>query len=201
LRHLLKTRHPLAFSASIAFEQSYGGIDGDSASGVETVCLMSALTGIPVKQSFAMTGAIDQLGHVQAIGGVNEKIEGFFDACAFKGLTGDQGVIIPISNAGDLMLRHDVVEACSDGKFHIYSVENIYQAMEIMLGQPAGTPDDDGKYADGTILRTAVDRAEDFWKLTLASPAKFTSVETGGDVPVTEPDPDPLPPGLRDDKL
>ncbi len=199
LRHLLNTRHPLAFSASIAFEQSYGGIDGDSASGVETVCLMSALTGIPVKQSMAMTGAIDQLGHVQAIGGVNEKIEGFFDACAFKGLTGDQGAIIPTSNAGDLMLRQDVVEACAAGKFHIYAVDNIQQAMEIMMGQPAGIPDADGKYKEGTILRTAVDRAEEFWKLTLASPAKFTSVETEGDVPVPQPEPEPLPPGLRDD--
>ena len=137
MRHLLRTEHPMTFSASLAFEQSYGGIDGDSASGAEIVCLLSALTGIPVKQSMAMTGAIDQHGHVEAIGGVNVKIEGYFDACEYFGLTGDQGVVIPKSNAGDLMLREDVVQASADGKFHVYAVDNIYDAIELMTGATA----------------------------------------------------------------
>ena len=124
LRHLLKPIHPMSFSASLAFEQSYGGIDGDSASGAETVCLISALTDVPIKQTIAMTGAIDQLGHIEAIGGVNEKIEGFFDACNYSGLTGDQAVIIPQSNAADLMLRQDIVDACEQGQFAVHAVSH-----------------------------------------------------------------------------
>ncbi len=173
LRHLLRHEHPLAFSASIAFEQSYGGIDGDSASGAEVVCLLSALTGIPINQGMAMTGAIDQHGHVEAIGGVNEKIEGFFDACNHFGLTGDQGCVIPKSNEGDLMLREDIVDACSKGKFHIYSVSNIYEAIEVMTGEPAGSPGSD--YPDGTVLAAAVTRAREFWEMTLAAPDRLTT--------------------------
>ena len=177
LRHLLSNKHPLAFSASIAFEQSYGGIDGDSASGAEVVCLISALTGVPIKQSMSMTGAIDQHGNVQAIGGVNEKIEGFFDACNHFGLTGDQGVIIPKSNQGDLMLRGDVAEACKSDQFHIYAVSNIYEAMEIMTGMPAGSPS--GDYAEGTLLALAVQKAREYWENTLTSPTQLTSIESG----------------------
>lgn len=132
LRYLLKPKHPLSFSASIAFEQSYGGIDGDSASGAEACCLLSALTNVPIKQSLSMTGAIDQFGQIQAIGGVNEKIEGFFDTCQFSELTGEQGVIIPQSNVADLMLRDDVVDACRNGKFHIYAVEHVLDALAIL---------------------------------------------------------------------
>ena len=177
LRRLLKTQHPMAFSASLAFEQSYGGIDGDSASGAEIVCLLSALTDIPIKQSMAMTGAIDQMGHLEAIGGANEKIEGYFDACDYFGLTGDQGVVIPKSNAGDLMLRQDVVDACKKGKFHVYAVDNIHDAMELMTGHPAGRVDEDGNYPAGSILAQAHDRVEDFWRLTLASPHQIANVE------------------------
>ena len=177
LRHLLKNEHPLAFSASIAFEQSYGGIDGDSASGAEVVCLLSALTQIPVKQSMAMTGAIDQHGNVEAIGGVNEKIEGFFDACHHFGLTGDQGVVIPRSNQGDLMLRQDVADACESGQFHVYAVANIFEAMEVMTGVPAGSQG--GDYAEGTLLATAVEQARVYWEKTLSSPDRMTSVEAG----------------------
>jgi ATP-dependent Lon protease len=175
LRHLLQTSHPLAFSASLAFEQSYGGIDGDSASGAEMVCLLSALTDVPIKQSLAMTGAIDQLGNIEAIGGLNEKIEGFFDSCNFFGLTGEQGVVIPQANAGDLMMRRDIVSACKEGKFHVYAVETIYQALEIMTDVPAGTFGDDG-YAAGTLLAAAVDRAGEFWKRTMSSPERLTTV-------------------------
>ena len=173
LRHLLQTDHPMAFSASIAFEQSYGGIDGDSASGAEACCLLSALTDIPISQSFAMTGAIDQHGRIQAIGGVNEKIEGFFDACAHTGLTGDQGVIIPKSNARDLMLRQNVVEASERGEFHIYAVETIQHALEILTGVTAGQRTAAGDYPVDTLLAKAVERVEEFWRKTLSSPTQL----------------------------
>lgn len=174
LRHLLRNEHPLAFSASLAFEQSYGGIDGDSASGAEVVCLVSALTDIPINQGLAMTGAIDQHGHIEAIGGVNEKIEGFYDACNHFGLIGDQGVVIPKSNQGDLMLREDIVEACRQGNFHVYAVASIYEAIEVMTGMPAGS--EGGDYAEGTVLAIAVEKAREYWEKTLASPAHLTSV-------------------------
>ena len=177
LRHLLRTKHPIAFSASIAFEQSYGGIDGDSASGAEIVCLLSALTDVPIKQSMAMTGAVDQLGHLEAIGGANEKIEGFFDACEYFGLTGDQGVVIPKSNVGDLMLREDVVDACAAGKFHVFAVDNIYDAIELMTGKPTGQADKSGDYRSGSLLAIANQRVENFWRLTLANPQQVVPTE------------------------
>ena len=170
LRFLLRTDHPMAFSASIAFEQSYGGIDGDSASGAEIICLLSALTGVPVKQSMAISGAIDQHGHLEAIGGVNEKIEGFFDACNYFGLTGDQGVVVPKSNAGDLMLRNDIVEAAKDGKFRVHAVDNIYDAIELMTGVPAGQLDKEGAYPEGSLLAQAQEKVGEYWRKSLASP-------------------------------
>jgi ATP-dependent Lon protease len=163
LRHLLRTDHPLAFDASVAFEQSYGGIDGDSASAAEVCCLLSALTEIPLRQDLAMTGAIDQVGDVLAIGAVNEKIEGFFDTCRDLGLTGTQGVIIPRANAGDLMLREDVVETCAAGKFHVYAVATIHEALECLTGAPAGQRDADGWYPEGSLLGLAVLRAWEYW--------------------------------------
>src|SRR5690606_34950875 len=163
LRHMLPLKHPLTFSASIAFEQSYGGIDGDSASGAEFCCLISELTKIPINQGVSMTGAIDQHGLLQAIGGVNEKIEGFYDACHTRGLTGNQGVIIPASNAGDLMLRWDVQTACQNGQFSIYAVNNISQAMEILMGQPAGVLVD-GSYAKNSIMGQAMAKASEYWQ-------------------------------------
>jgi ATP-dependent Lon protease len=193
LRHLLRADHPLAFSSSMAFEQSYGGIDGDSASGAEICCLLSALTGIPIKQSFAMTGAIDQHGHVQAIGGVNEKIEGFFDACDYFGLTGDQGVIIPRSNADDLMLRHDVVEACAAGRFHVYAVSMVHEALEILTGTPAGIYRA-GAYTEGSVLARAVQQARAYWEKTLRSPDQLTRVAEAEVEPEAEPGPEQPPP-------
>ncbi|MFT4541535.1 MAG: putative ATP-dependent protease [Planctomycetota bacterium] len=164
LRHLLKTPHPHAFSASIAFEQSYGGIDGDSASGAEMCCLLSALTDTPIQQNFAMTGAIDQHGRIQAIGAANEKIEGFFDICSEAGLTGDQGVLIPKANVGDLMLRHDVVEACENGQFHVLGIDSIQQALEILTGVEAGERSEDGTYPAGSLLAKAVEQATCYWE-------------------------------------
>jgi len=172
LRYLLRTDHPLAFDASIAFEQSYGGIDGDSASGAEICCLISALTDIPLRQDLAMTGAIDQVGNVLAIGGVNEKIEGFFDACNDLGLTGSQGVIIPKSNADDLMLRHDVVEACAAGQFHVYAAETVQQALEIFTDVPAGVRDAKGHYPRDSVLGIAIARAREYWEMATKGPSR-----------------------------
>lgn len=161
LRHILKPEHPLSFSASIAFEQSYGGIDGDSASGAEACCLLSALTAVPIKQSLSMTGAIDQFGHIQAIGGVNEKIEGFYDACCFNELTGEQGVIIPQSNVADLMLRDDVVRSCEAGRFHIYAVEHVLDALAILTDTASCKVDllQCRPYTEHSLLATAVERS------------------------------------------
>jgi len=142
---------PLSFSASICFEQSYGGIDGDSASSTELYALLSSLSGIPLKQGIAVTGSVNQLGKVQPIGGVNYKIEGFFAVCKAKGLTGEQGVMIPRSNLRNLMLKDEVVEAISAGRFHLWSVETIDQGIEILTGVPAGEKGPDGSYPEGTI--------------------------------------------------
>ncbi|KAA9130549.1 AAA family ATPase [Marinihelvus fidelis] len=168
LRYILRADHPLAFSASIAFEQSYGGIDGDSASGAEFCCLVSALTGAPINQGLAMTGAIDQRGHLQAIGGVNEKVDGFFDACVSQGLTGEQGVIIPRANAGDLMLRQDVVDAVADGRFHVYAVEFIGEALEVLTGVPAGDPESGEPYPADTLYGRARQRSAEFSGMSIA---------------------------------
>ncbi len=142
---------PLTMSASLAFEQSYSGVDGDSASSTEIYALLSSLSGIPVRQYIAVTGSVNQQGEVQAIGGVNQKIEGFFDCCRKKGLTGRQGVMIPESNLNDLMLRKDVVEAVKEGQFHIYSVRTIDQGIEILTGVPAGDRSSDSTYPEGTV--------------------------------------------------
>jgi len=182
LRNMLRMDHPLAFSASLAFEQSYGGIDGDSASCAEICCLMSALTNVPLRQDVAITGAIDQIGHVQAIGGVNEKIEGFFDTCADLGLTGTQGVIIPFSNAGDLMLRHDLVEACREGTFRVWAVKTVAEALEILTGREVGEPDEDSNYAEGTLMADAVEKATEYWVMSLQNPGTyFAAIEEDED--------------------
>ncbi len=167
LRYMLPVAHPLTFSASIAFEQSYGGIDGDSASGAEFCCLISALTQVPINQGFAMTGAIDQHGRLQAIGGVNEKVEGFFDTCHYRGLTGQQGVIIPLANAGELMLRKDVQQACKEGRFAIHAVSHITEAMEVLMEQAAGVLID-GVYAENTLMDQAMKMAKKYWQNTQA---------------------------------
>jgi predicted ATP-dependent protease len=155
----------LALSASLVFEQSYGRVDGDSASTAELCALLSALADVPVKQSCAITGSVNQRGGVQAIGGVNEKIDGFFDVCRSKGLSGDQGVIIPEANMKHLMLREDVVEAVRSGKFHVWAVDTVDAALEILTGLPAGERDDNGVFPDGTINRRVEDKLVRFAKL------------------------------------
>jgi len=142
---------PLSLQASLVFEQSYGGVDGDSASSAELYALLSAIAEVPLKQSLAVTGSVNQHGIIQPIGGVNEKIEGFFDVCAERGLTGDHGVLIPASNVKHLMLRDDVVKAARDGDFHIYPVETIDEGIEVLTDRPAGAPDDDGHYPEDSF--------------------------------------------------
>ncbi len=149
---------PLALSASLAFEQSYGFVEGDSASLAELCALLSNLADAPIRQSLAVTGSVNQFGQVQAIGAVNEKIEGFFDICAARGLSGEQGVLIPAANVKHLMLRRDVVEAAEAGRFRIYPVETADEAVSILTGMPAGEPDATGNYPEGSVNRRVAAR-------------------------------------------
>ena len=155
------TDRPLSLSASIVFEQSYAGVEGDSASSAELYALLSALAEVPIKQSFAITGSVNQHGQVQAIGGVNEKIEGFFDICKARGLTGEQGVLIPDSNVHNLMLRDDVREAVAAGQFSVYAVSHIDEGIEILTGIAAGDLQEDGSYPKGTINYMIVQRIDE----------------------------------------
>jgi lon-related putative ATP-dependent protease len=177
---------PLSFSASICFEQSYEGVEGDSASSTELYSLLSALSGLPLKQGIAVTGSVNQLGRVQPIGGVNYKIEGFFAVCKAKGLSGDQGVIIPKTNERHLMLKDEVVEAVRSGIFHIWSVETIDQGISILTGVEAGEMLPDGSYPEGTVnflvdkrLRMMVENMKQF-SLSADKEAKKPHEEEGG---------------------
>jgi predicted ATP-dependent protease len=143
--------HPLSIAASLVFEQSYGMVEGDSASLAELCALLSALAQLPVRQSLAVTGSVNQHGRAQAIGGVNEKIEGFFDVCNGTRLTGDQGVLIPDSNVKHLMLRHDVVKAAEEGRFHIYPVETVDDAVALLTNVPAGERQSDGEFTKDSV--------------------------------------------------
>jgi lon-related putative ATP-dependent protease len=149
---------PLSLAASLVFEQSYGGVDGDSASSAELYALLSAIAGVPLRQGLAVTGSVNQRGEVQAIGGVNEKIEGFFDLCDARGLTGSQGVLIPATNVKHLMLHRRVVAAVEAGKFHVYPVETIDQGIGILTGQPAGARGADGRFLEGSVNRMVEER-------------------------------------------
>jgi predicted ATP-dependent protease len=149
---------PLALAATLVFEQSYGGVDGDSASSTELYALLSALSEVPIKQSLAVTGSVNQWGEVQAIGGVNEKIEGFYDVCSARGLDGTQGVLIPQANVQHLMLREDIVDAVKAGKFAIYAVSTICEGIEILTGVKAGERNAEGRFPAGTINRLVEDR-------------------------------------------
>ncbi|MGD8311924.1 MAG: Lon protease family protein, partial [Gammaproteobacteria bacterium] len=154
-RYLLD--RPLALSASLVFEQSYSEVEGDSASAAELYALLSALAGIPIRQSLAVTGSVNQQGDIQPIGGVNEKIEGFFDTCKARGLTGEQGVIIPAPNIKHLMLREDVREAARAGEFGIYAIDSVDDGIELLTGMPAGERDAGGLFPEGSINRLVED--------------------------------------------
>ena len=153
---------PLALAATLVFEQSYGGVDGDSASSTELYALLSALSEVPIRQALAVTGSVNQWGEVQAIGGVNQKIEGFFDTCRTRGLTGEQGVLIPKANVQHLMLREDVVEAVKAGQFSVYAVEHVNQGLEILTGVKAGERGSEGRFPAGTINRLVEDKLRAF---------------------------------------
>ena len=159
--------NPLSLSASLVFEQSYSGVEGDSASSTELYALLSAIAEVPIKQSLAVTGSVNQLGEVQPIGGVNEKIEGFFDLCNARGLTGDQGVLIPASNTKNLMLRQDVVDAVAAGRFHVYAVETIDQGIELLTGLEAGERNEEGDYPYGTVNHLVQRRLHEMTKKQL----------------------------------
>ena len=157
-------RAPLSLTASIAFEQSYGGVDGDSASSTELYAILSTLADVPIKQGIAVTGSVNQRGEIQPIGGVNQKIEGFFRVCREKGLTGDQGVMMPHQNVDNLMLDDEVIAAVSEGRFHIYPVRTIEEGIQILTGMPAGTIGEDGSYPEGTLYHRVQQKLETFSK-------------------------------------
>jgi predicted ATP-dependent protease len=141
----------LTLTASICFEQSYEGVDGDSASSTELYALLSSLADVPLKQNIAVTGSVNQKGEIQPVGGITRKIEGFFASCKLKGLTGEQGVMIPRRNVVNLMLEEEVVRAVKEGKFHIYAVDTVDEGIEILTGIPAGERGEDGRYPEGTV--------------------------------------------------
>ncbi len=204
LRARYSPEEPLSLAASLVFEQNYGGVEGDSASSTELYVLLSAIANVPLKQSIGVTGSVNQLGQVQAIGGVNEKVEGFFDLCKARGLTGAQGALIPAVNAQHLMLRADVVEAVRAGQFHIWGVETVDQGIEILTGLSAGERQADGSYPEGSINRKVMER------LAQLTEARKKADDLGGeeekqtakpgrrrrkpaDKPNPEPDPTPGP--------
>jgi lon-related putative ATP-dependent protease len=169
---------PLAMAATLVFEQSYGGVDGDSASSAELYALLSALSEVPIKQSYAVTGSVNQNGEVQAIGGVNEKIEGFFDVCRARGLTGRQGVLIPKANVQHLMLREDIVEAARQGKFAVHAVEHISQGIEILTGVKAGERSASGEFPPGTVYRLVEDKLRVFAERARAFGSRSNSAQS-----------------------
>jgi predicted ATP-dependent protease len=144
-------RQPLSLSASLTFEQNYAEIDGDSASAGELYALLSSLSGLPVQQSIAVTGSINQQGQMQPVGGVTEKVEGFFAVCKARGLTGKQGVVLPAANVTNLMVSEEVIAAVSAGQFNVWAVNTVDEGMELLLGKAAGAPDRNGRYPQGTV--------------------------------------------------
>jgi predicted ATP-dependent protease len=165
---------PLTLTARLVFEQNYEGVEGDSASSTELYAILSSLSGLPINQSIAVTGSVNQKGEVQAIGGVNQKIEGFFEVCKAKGLSGKQGVMIPASNVQNLMLKEEIVEAVEQGKFHVYSVKSIDEGIEVLTGKKAGSRGIDGSFEEGSV-NALVDKQ--FQKMS-EEYAKFASVLT-----------------------
>jgi lon-related putative ATP-dependent protease len=156
--------YPLNLAISITFEQSYSGVDGDSASSTELYAILSSLSGIPVKQGIAVTGSVNQKGKIQAIGGVNQKIEGFFEVCKSKGLTGEQGVMIPRTNTNNLMLKKEVIDAVKKRKFNVYQVSTVEEGIEILTGAPAGKADKEGNYPAGTVYGAVQNKLKQYYE-------------------------------------
>jgi predicted ATP-dependent protease len=153
---------PLSFNANLVFEQSYGTVDGDSASCTEIFALLSTLSDLPINQSFAVTGSLNQKGDVQPIGGVNEKIEGFYDVCKSRGLTGKQGVIIPALNVKELMLKEEVIQSVREGKFHIYAIKRVEEGIELLTGVKAGKKIKKG-YEPGSVFYLVEKKIRDLY--------------------------------------
>ena len=148
----------MSLNASLCFEQLYNGVDGDSASSTEAYAILSSLSEIPINQAIAVTGSVNQKGFIQPIGGVNEKIEGFYQVCKDRGLDGSHGVIIPIQNVRNLNLSDEVIESVKSGKFHIYAISTLDEGIEILTGVPAGKKNKDGKFPAGTIKYLAYEK-------------------------------------------
>ena len=157
---------PLSLTASLCFEQLYNGVDGDSASSTELYAILSSLSGIPINQSIAVTGSVNQKGEIQPIGGVNEKIEGFFKICKTRGLNGSHGVMIPKLNEKNLNLSDEVVEAVKQGLFHIYAISTIEQGIEILTGVPAGKRDESGRFTSGSVNSLAYAKLKKYAKIS-----------------------------------
>ena len=189
------SERPLSLAASLVFEQSYSGVEGDSASCGELVALLSAIGEVPVRQGRAITGSVNQHGQVQPIGGVNEKIEGFFDVCAASGLTGDQGALVPASNVKHLMLRADVVEAAEKGLFHVWPIETVDEAVELLTGLPAGERGEDGRYPEGTVNRRVDDRLAAFAEKARNFGRGAQAAANGTKASEAQKPPEPPPPG------
>jgi lon-related putative ATP-dependent protease len=170
---------PLSLTASICFEQSYDGVDGDSASSAELYALLSSISAVPLKQGLAVTGSVNQKGEIQPVGGITRKIEGFFAACKLQGLTGEQGVLIPAQNVINLMLDAEVVEAVQENKFHLYAIKTIDEGLEILTGTPAGERDTDGAYPAGTINALVEKNLKEYHKLL---GKKATEMEQAGEL-------------------
>ncbi|MCC7429556.1 AAA family ATPase [bacterium] len=166
LRRTFAQKRPLNISASVCFEQAYSGIDGDSASSAELYALLSSIGEIPLRQDLAVTGSVNQFGKIQAVGGINEKVEGFFDVCKFKGLTGTQGVLLPKANLADLMLREDVVKACQEEKFFIFAIEDLSEGLEILTGIETGKLEEDGNFTPNSIFSRIDGNLLNFAKLS-----------------------------------
>jgi predicted ATP-dependent protease len=182
LRGTFAQRSPLTMGCSVTFEQSYGGIDGDSASSTEVYAILSALSGMGIRQNIAVTGSVDQYGNVQAIGGVNEKIEGFFRVCGPDNLTGDQGVMIPASNVGDLHLSDEVVAAVEDGRFHVWAVDSIYDGIEQLTGVPAGKWDDEKGWTENSVFAACQNHLDEMVQfMRQAAKGVTNSAEPGAD--------------------
>jgi len=195
LAHRFEQHRALTLHASLTFEQLYGDIDGDSASSTEVYALLSGLAGMPIDQSIAVTGSVNQLGEVQPIGGATAKIEGFYEVCRARGLTGHQGVMIPRSNIENVVLRPDVAAAIDAGQFHVWAVATIEEGIEILTGVPAGVRDAEGQYAEGSIYRLAEDRLEEFRRqLTEQRNGGVVRAAAAPALPAAPPSPPGVPP-------
>ncbi|HLS05418.1 MAG TPA: S16 family serine protease, partial [Wenzhouxiangella sp.] len=171
----------LSLAASVVFEQSYGGVDGDSASLAETCVLLSAIAGVPLRQSLAVTGSISQHGQVQAVGGVSEKVEGFFEVCRQAGKLEGQGVIIPASNVEHLMVNPDVQKAVAEDSFRIYPVRSVSEALGLLTGMPVGEADENGNYPEGSFNRCVADRLAEFARAARRDRRRKDDSDSDGD--------------------